>query len=143
MVCHLQNAIDIIDDILSKVDDLKQHTAAPAADRDVQPVGETAAPGEAAAKKPGKKKDKKVKKEAAPAPAATNEQSSDPFTMADLRVRALAFACETCSFKASTVQNIPGCLQSFSVCAFVRHCGRAKRRICTLGHELATPEYGS
>jgi hypothetical protein len=81
MGCHLQNAIAIIDDILSKVDDFAKLTPEPA-DASVQPAGEAAA-----TKKQGKKKDKKAKNEAAaPAPAAINEQSSDPFTMADLRV---------------------------------------------------------
>jgi hypothetical protein len=78
MSVQLQNAIDIIDDILSKVDSFAAQQA-PAA-------GEAGAPGEQSKK--GKKKDKKAKKEASapPAAAAENEQSSDPFAMADLRV---------------------------------------------------------
>lgn len=85
MCTPLQNAINIIDDILSKVDDFATQAPAPAA------AAPTVAEGP---KKGGKKKDKKVKKEASAAPvaAAENEQSSDPFAMADLRVRALSLS---------------------------------------------------
>lgn len=79
MSTPLQNAINIIDDILSKVDEFAKQAPAPA----VAAAGAQATGDGAATKKRGKKKDKKT-----PAAAAENEQSSDPFAMADLRVSA-------------------------------------------------------
>lgn len=80
----LQRAINIVDDILSKVDEFgKQATPVPAAAEASEPAAQ--------ATKKGKKDKKATKKEASAAPdaAATgNEQSSDPFSMADLRVSA-------------------------------------------------------
>lgn len=86
MAIALQNAIDITDDILSKLDDFAKLAPAPspaAADASAQPTGQAGA-----TKKASKKKDKKAKKETSAPPAAENEQSSDPFAMADLRVSA-------------------------------------------------------
>ena len=84
MCTHVQNAIDIINDILSKVDDFAKEAPAPGA---AAPAGESPH-----VQKGGKKKDKKAKKAASAAPvaAAENEKASDPFAMADLRVSSLS-----------------------------------------------------
>lgn len=88
MSVHVQNAIEIIDDILSKVDEFSRQAVPPAAAAANAGTEKAAATGKA-----GKKKDKKTKKEAnaAPTAATTNQESSDPFAMADLRV--LRYIC--------------------------------------------------
>jgi hypothetical protein len=86
----LLSAIDVIDDLLAKVDtwEAAGGSAASAAPQvDAQPAQK------------GKKKDKKAKKEQTASDsnnvAASNEQSSDPFALADLRVCSCAACNDT------------------------------------------------